>query len=59
MTNHEDIRVTHRMANGEVRSSVRGYLQSPDQLPETAQRLISEMIVSGSVKNCANTENEM
>lgn len=36
-------KVTHIMANGEVRDSVVGYLTSVDQLPEAARRLLSDM----------------
>lgn len=35
--------VTHIMADGSVRTSLKGYLKSFDQLPETAQRLISHI----------------
>ena len=33
--------VTHIMADGSVRTSLKGYLKSFEQLPETAQRLKS------------------
>ncbi|WP_304509233.1 hypothetical protein [Anaerotignum sp.] len=38
-------KVTHVMANGEVRDSVAGYLTSADQLPETARRIIRGMML--------------
>lgn len=37
--------ITHIMADGSVRTSLKGYLKSFDQLPETAQRLISQMML--------------
>ena len=37
--------VTHIMADGSVRTNVKGYLKSFDQLPETAQRLISQLML--------------
>ena len=42
--------VTHIMADGSVRTSVKGYLKSFDQLPETAQRLISQLML-GPIKH--------
>ncbi|WP_352399194.1 hypothetical protein [Anaerotignum sp.] len=36
-------KMTHFMANGEVRNSVRGYVTREDQLPETARRLLCNM----------------
>lgn len=36
-------KITHIMANGEVRDSVAGYLTSVDQLPDTARRLLTDM----------------
>ena len=37
--------VTHIMADGSIRTSLKGYLKSFDQLPETAQRLISQLML--------------
>ena len=36
--------------DGSVRTSVKGYLKSFDQLPETAQRLISQLML-GPIKH--------
>ncbi len=44
-------RITHVMANGEVRDSVTGYITSVEQLPETARRLFSEMLQGKHQKN--------
>ncbi len=44
-------KITHVMANGEVRDSVAGYVKSVDQLPETARRLLYDMIQGKCKKN--------
>ncbi|MDD4844678.1 MAG: hypothetical protein PHU31_10170 [Anaerotignum sp.] len=36
--------ITHVMASGEVRDSVTGYVTSVEQLPESARRLLYEML---------------
>lgn len=47
-------KITHVMANGEIRNSVAGYVTSPDQLPETARRLFCDMFQ----RNCKKSEND-
>lgn len=44
-------KITHVMANGEVRNSVAGYLKSVDQLPETARRLLCDILQGKCKKN--------
>ncbi len=44
-------KITHVMANGEVRDSVAGYLTSVDQLPETARRLLTDMFQGKHQRN--------
>lgn len=44
-------KITHVMANGEIRDSVAGYVTSVDQLPETAKRLLSDMLQGKYNKN--------
>lgn len=47
-------KITHIMANGEVRDSVAGYLTSIDQLPEPARRLLTDMFQGKHQKNDSN-----
>lgn len=49
-------KITHVMANGEVRDSVAGYVTRADQLPETARRLLSDMLQGKCRKSDSNTK---
>lgn len=50
------VKITHIMADGSVRDSVKGYLKSADQLPELAQRMICLMVKRGHEIYAAQTE---
>ncbi len=44
-------KITHIMANGEVRDSLAGYLTNADQMPEPARRLLNDMFQGKHQKN--------
>ncbi|NCC15817.1 MAG: hypothetical protein EOM28_05630 [Clostridia bacterium] len=48
-------KITHVMADGEVRDSVSGYVTSVDQLPETARRLLGDMLQGNYKKKDSDT----
>lgn len=41
--NKKQVKITHIMANGEVRDSLVGYKMSADDFPEVARRIIAEL----------------
>lgn len=38
-------KVTHQMANGEIRDSVKGYITSDEQIPEPARTILNNMLL--------------